>query len=104
MEPLRATERDPRPGRESDPKPDNIYWYFIKVKDGEDDGQLVGTVLQMPKSYLEHKETWRPCNGQLLKRSEYPTLEAMIHASGADNYFQGDMIQIPNLNGVQNVE
>lgn len=99
-----TTHKDQKPGHETDPKRDNPDWYFMKVKDGEDDGQLVGTVLMAPKSYLEHKETWRPCNGQLLKRSEYPRLEAMIHASGADNYFHGDMIQIPNLNGVQDAE
>lgn len=101
MEPIR-TDKDQKPGQETDPKPDNLYVYFIKVKQGEDDGQMVGTILQAPRSYMEHKVTWRPCDGQLLSRQEYPELEAMVHAAGASNYFLGDMIQIPNLNGVEN--
>ena len=108
MEPLTTRKSldhaQTRPGHEPDPKLDNPDWYFIKCKEGEDDGQIVGTVMQTPKSYLEHKTTWLPCDGQKVRREEYPELEAAISNSVSPSdqpqWFVGMLIQIPNLNGV----
>lgn len=101
MEPMKM-DKNLKPGHETDPKPENRPIFFIKVKEGEDDGQLVGTVTQAPKSYLEHKVTWLPCNGQLVDKDKYPELVDMLTHQGVDDkWIIGDKIKIWNLNNVE---
>lgn len=98
MDPM-TPDKSLKPGHETDPKPENILWYFIKVKEGEDDGQLVGTVIQMPKSHLEHKVTWLPCDGQLVDKDKYPELVDLLCAQGVDDkWIVGDKLRIWDLN------
>lgn len=100
-------DKDQKPGQETDPKEDNLIWAFIKAKPGGDDDCFVGEVKYEPKSHLQHKPTWLPCDGQKVKRQDYPDLEDVISASfpeGNSPWFHGEYILIPNYNGVDDAE